>query len=88
MCKKIFILNVILVILFSLNNIILADDTIDNVDIKNINKVIETATEAVDIPKINSKYAIVLDRNSKAIIFGKSEKTKTKMASTTNIMTS
>ena len=87
MFKRIFVFNIILVILLSFNNCILADDVIDNVDIKNIDKVIETATEAVNIPKINSRYAIVLDRNSKAIIFGKNEKTKTKMASTTKIMT-
>lgn len=82
-----YTLNIILVILLSLNNCIFADDAIDNVDVKNIDKVIETAAETVDIPKINSRYAIVLDRKSKAIIFGKNEKTKTKMASTTKIMT-
>lgn len=87
MLKKIFILNIMAVILLSYNTIIFADDEIDNVEIENIDEVIETATEASETPKINSRYAIVLDRNSKAIIYGKNETTKTKMASTTKIMT-
>ena len=42
-------------------------------DIENLEKTIETASEAIEIPKINSRYAIVLDRNSKSIIYGKNE---------------
>lgn len=87
MFKKVFILNIIAVILLSYNTITFADDEIDNVEIKNIDEVIETATEVSEAPKINSRYAIVLDRNSKAAIYGKNETTKTKMASTTKIMT-
>ena len=41
-----------------------------------------------DIPKINARHAIVLDRSSKQVLFGKSEKEVCKMASTTKIMTS
>lgn len=70
------------------NCFILADDEIDKVEINGINETIETASKAVEEPKINSKYAIVLDRNSKSILYGKNEKSKTKMASTTKIMTS
>ena len=87
MFKKIFILNLISIILISYNSLILADDEIDNLDINGIDKVIETASEATNEPKINSKYAIVMDRNSEAILYGKNEMTKTKMASTTKIMT-
>jgi len=67
---------------------IFADDGVDIIDIKEIEKVLETATDAVAEPNINSRYAIVLDRNNKTILYGKNEKTKTKMASTTKIMTS
>ena len=70
------------------NCFIFADDEIDKVEINGIDKTIETASKAVEEPKISSKYAIVLDRNSKSILYGKNEKSKTKMASTTKIMTS
>lgn len=70
------------------NCFIFADDEIDKVEISGIEEAIETASKAVEEPKLNSKYAIVLDRNSKSILYGKNEKSKTKMASTTKIMTS
>lgn len=70
------------------NGFVFADDEIDKVEINGINETIETASKAVEEPKLNSKYAIVLDRNSKSILYGKNEKSKTKMASTTKIMTS
>ena len=70
------------------NCFIFADDEIDKVEISGIEEAIETASKAVEEPKISSKYAIVLDRNSKSILYGKNEKSKTKMASTTKIMTS
>jgi len=85
--KKIFVLNIIASLIISYNSYIFADDELDNVDIKDINKVIQTASEASDVPKINSRYAVVIDRQSKGIIYGKNEDTKTKMASTTKIMT-
>ena len=87
MVKKITIYCFIFCILITNTHIILADDQIDKMDIENLEKTIETASEAIEIPKINSRYAIVLDRNSKSIIYGKNELTKTKMASTTKIMT-
>ena len=86
--KKIIIFGLIVSVLAINNTCVLADDGADNVDINEIAEVIETASEAEDAPKINSRYAIVLDRDNKAILYGKNEKTKTKMASTTKIMTS
>ena len=85
MFKRILMLNIIAIMLLSCN--VIADDEIDNVDIKDIGEVIQTATEVTEEPKINSRYAVVLDRQSKAILYGKNEKEKTKMASTTKIMT-
>ena len=87
MFKKIVVYCFIFCILITNTHIVFADDQIDNMDIENLEKTIQTASEAIEIPKINSRYAIVLDRNSKAIIYGKNELTKTKMASTTKIMT-
>lgn len=88
MFKKIFILNIIIVLLLGYNSLIFADDEIDNVDVKDIDKVIETSNNVTEVPKINSRYAVVIDRQSKAILYGKNENMKTKMASTTKIMTS
>lgn len=87
MFKKIVIYCFLFCILISNTNIVLADDQIDKMDIGNLEKTIETASGATQVPKINSRYAIVLDRNSKSVIYGKNELTKTKMASTTKIMT-
>ena len=88
MFKKLVVFGLIFCMLIINNNNILADDGVDNIDIAEIEEVIETVSEAVDEPKINSRYAVVLDRDSKAILYGKNENTKTKMASTTKIMTS
>lgn len=85
MFKKILVLNIIAIMLLSYN--VFADDEVDNVEIEDIGEVIQTATEATEEPKINSRYAVVLERQSKAILYGKNETTKTKMASTTKIMT-
>lgn len=88
MFKKILIVNIISLILLGSSTYIFADDEFDNVDVKEINNVLQTASNINEIPKLNSRYAVVLDRNSKSVIYGKNEKNKTKMASTTKIMTS
>ena len=88
MFKRIISINLIIIILFSFYTSILADDIIENVDEKDINTVIETAAEVSKTPKIDSRYAVVIDRQSKTILYGKNETSKTKMASTTKIMTS
>ena len=85
--KKILILNIIMFILVTHNSIMFADDKIEENKREDIKQVIETVSEVNEEPKINSRYAVVLDRQSKAILYGKNEKTKTKMASTTKIMT-
>jgi len=85
--KRVIVFSLIFSML-TINKDIIADDGIDNMDISEIEEVVQTASEAVEEPKINSRYAIVLDRNNKAVIYGKNGNTKTKMASTTKIMTS
>lgn len=52
-----------------------------------IPELVEATTNSAEEPNINSRSAIVFDRNSKEIIYGKDENTKKKMASTTKIMT-
>lgn len=92
MIKKICILSIIVVMLLSYYSLAEADDKIEEVNKNDINnqamqETIQTATSSTGMPKIDSRYAVVLDRKSKAILCGKKEETRTKMASTTKIMT-
>ena len=48
---------------------------------------INVSSEIVEEPTINSKSAIVYERSSGTVLFGKNENEKRKMASTTKIMT-
>lgn len=56
-------------------------------DINISEEIAETSSNSIDIPDINSRAAVVIDRNSNTILFGKNENDKRKMASTTKIMT-
>ena len=82
---------IISLIIFTSNIIIFADDEIEEynkkIDNNEINKTIETSANLNDEPKINSRSAVVIDRKSKNIIYGKNENVKKAMASTTKIMT-
>ena len=79
-CFFIFLLS------FSFANITFADD-IDIDNIKDISGIINTSSNVSENININSRAAIVYDRNSGSIIYGKNENEKRKMASTTKIMT-
>lgn len=81
------IINIIAILLINFNIYVFADDKIENININETEEIIETVAVASEIQKINSRYAVVIDRNSKAILYGKNELIKTKMASTTKIMT-
>ena len=84
--NHIFILIIIIVILIP--NVNFADDEAEEVDYKELNEIIvEASSNPTDEPKINSRKAVVFDRNSKTILYGKEENTKCAMASTTKIMT-
>ena len=63
-----------------------ADDYIEN---NNTIPYIEVAssTNLNKAPNINARHAVILDRASKTILFGKNENETCKMASTTKIMT-
>lgn len=86
------LISLILLLTMSTSNIIIfADDEIEEynkkIDNNEINKTIETFANLNDEPKINSRSAVVIDRKSKNIIYGKNENVKKAMASTTKIMT-
>ena len=87
MLKKFFIILVIIDILILNVSITLADDILDNENIE-LEEVINTSSNISKEPEINSRAAIIYDRRSKEIIWGKKENEKRKMASTTKIMTS
>lgn len=48
---------------------------------------IPSSFSEISDPKINSRSAVVIDRNTNTILYGKNENEKRKMASTTKIMT-
>lgn len=79
-----FIFAYILLIIFLLNPIIYANS---NENISNQTENTETSSNISSIPSINSRAAIVMDRNTKTVLYEKKENEKRKMASTTKIMT-
>ncbi len=85
MKKFLYKLLVLFIFLIQICPLSFADDieeeTID------VNSEIEASSLASEIPDINSRSCVVLDRNSSMILYGKNEKNKVKMASTTKIMT-
>ena len=80
------ILLCLFVIIFSYILPVYADDE-DFEYFSDIYSVINASSEIVTAPTINSRAAIVYDRSSGCILFGKNENEKCKMASTTKIMT-
>ena len=89
-CYKIFILFTINFLIFTT---VLADDLYpkeDDFDISDIIKDLDSITassNSEELPTINSRAYVVIDRKSNKIIVGKNENQKKKMASTTKIMT-
>ena len=59
----------------------------ENIEEDQIPELVEAASDSAEEPNLNSRAAIIYDRNSKEVIYGKEENTKRKMASTTKIMT-
>ena len=83
---RFFVFVTIYLFVFSLNYYVFADDEILEEKF-NVSDFIESSSNIVTEPTINSRAAIVYDRNSGTILFGKNENEKRKMASTTKIMT-
>lgn len=74
------------IFIFSFNYIVFANDENEEI-VNNISSFIEVSSEISHEPTINSRAAIIYDRSSGAVLFGKNENEKRKMASTTKIMT-
>lgn len=89
--KKLIILLIIFFLLFSISKPAFADEEDDDeiIDSSQLQDLIslETSSPTLSDPTLNAKSAIIYDRTSKKIIWGKDENTKKAMASTTKIMT-
>jgi len=84
--KKIIMIIVILILCF--NTIVWADDEEEQEYNENEIQelIVESAATPSEEPKLNARAAIIYDRTTKEIIWGKNETTKKAMASTTKIM--
>ena len=86
--KKIIKILIILILIFNITiPIVTADDEETEIEDINIEEIIEASAKPTNIPTINSRAAVIYDRTSGTVIYGKEENTKRKMASTTKIMT-
>ncbi len=76
---------ILFIFLIQISTLSFADDfdeeTID------VNAEIESSINSKEVPEVNSRSCVVLDRLSKNVLYRKNEKNKVKMASTTKIMT-
>lgn len=82
--KIIFIITCVLIFI---NSICFADDRIEENNEKEMEEILQTAVGVDKEPKINSRAAIIYERNTGRILWGKDQDSKRKMASTTKIMT-
>lgn len=90
MLKGNILFKIILIILILINIYvpkIYADDEEDELTQIELQEIVESSVKPSGEPVLNSKAAIIYDRTTKKIIWGKNENTKRAMASTTKIMT-
>ena len=73
-------------VFLQISTISFADNYYEDLD-EDLNYYISVSSNISDTPSINARHAIILDRASKTILYGKSENELCKMASTTKIMT-
>lgn len=85
MKKFLYKLLILFIFLIQICPLSFADDAEE--EIIDVNAEIEASSLTNEIPDVNSRSCVVLDRNSSMILYGKNEKNKVKMASTTKIMT-
>lgn len=67
MKKKVLLVLFTLTIILNLSIPIYADDELEEINIsqEEIDKIVETSVDVSDIPKINSRNAVVYDRTSR-----------------------
>ena len=86
--KKIITILSVFIIIFSVNIRVIADDIDEEDEINEITEEILNASTSINtVPKINSRAVLILDKESKKVIYEKNGYSKRAMASTTKIMT-
>lgn len=85
--KRLITILSVFVITFSVNVKVFADDIDEEDEINEIEEILDASTTANTIPKINSRAVLILDTESKKVIYEKNGYSKRAMASTTKIMT-
>ena len=78
-----------LIVILNINiSLVFADDNDEEeLNANELQEIVETSAQIINEPVLNSKAAIIYDRTTKKIMWGKNENTKRAMASTTKIMT-
>lgn len=88
MRRKTLLLMLIISCVMINQNFLLADDEIEEINENDNLEVVSNVSEEIpEAPSINSRIAVVYDRNTGEVVWGKSENKKSAMASTTKIMT-
>lgn len=86
--RKICIWSIVIILLLH-TTIVYADDDdeeeIENSEIQEL--IVESSGNVVDEPVINARAAVIYDRTTKKVMWGKNEDSERAMASTTKIMT-
>lgn len=87
--KRIIIIFIIFFSIVSLKICVYANNEIEEeFDFTKLSEFLQDVDSEVDkIPKINARHAIVYDRNTGKVLYGKKENERCKMASTTKILT-
>lgn len=81
------ILILVIIIYMPIKTFAVDEEDFEELDYIWLEEEINKAKEEKETPKISSRYAVIYDRDSKTIIWGKDENKKVPMASTTKIMT-
>lgn len=76
-----------IIIMLTLMPVFSFADDIDEEDEILDEEILNVSTNADNVPKINSRACIVIDRESKQVLYEKNGYSKRKMASTTKILT-
>lgn len=86
--KKIMSMLIICLVIGTITIPCFADDQQEEAsqDMIGLDEVIQASTQASNEPQINSRAAVIYDRTSKTVLWGKQENTRRAMASTTKIM--
>lgn len=85
--KKIIVMLFIFVFIINPMTIYADDNIEEELDYLELEQIIQTSGKTAEQPKISSRSAVVIDRESKMVLYEKNSNSKRAMASTTKIMT-